>query len=306
MVRNVINVEPVCLWEAGATLGEGALWHAPSESVYFVDIKGRCVHRCAPDGSRRRVWIAPRQVGFIVPAEDGGFVCGLQGGLYRFDERVGDFAPLLDVEPDMPANRINDGYVDAQGRLWFGTMDDGEAQPTGSLYRVGPDGVPVAADRDYIITNGPATSPDGRTLYHTDTLGKKTYAFDVQPDGSLSSKRLFASYSHKEGYPDGMAVDAEGFVWIAFFGGWRIDRYSPRGELVSTVRFPCSNITKLAFGGPDLRTVYVTTARKGLSVDELQQQPLAGGLFTFRSDVAGLPGNAFRLASETPNTGDRA
>jgi sugar lactone lactonase YvrE len=295
MVWSMSMIEPVCLWEVGATLGEGALWHVPSKSVYFVDIKGRKIHRCAADGSDRRSWAAPQQVGFIVPIEHDGFVCGLQGGLYRFDERDGTLTLIRNVENEVPTNRINDGYADALGRLWFGTMDDGESKPTGSLYRAGPDCTPVACDRDYIITNGPAVSPDGKTLYHTDTLGKKTYAFDLLADGSLQNKRLFASFEGKDGHPDGMAVDADGFVWITLFGGWRIDRFSPDGELVSSVRFPCSNITKLAFGGDDLRTAYVTTARKGLSQEDLERQPLAGALFSFRVDTPGLAPNAFHM-----------
>jgi len=286
--------EPVCLWEAGATLGEGALWHAPSASVYFVDIKGQRIHRCAADGSARRVWTAPRQPGFIVPTQGGGWLCGMQGSLQQFDEDSGVFTPLCAVEPELPANRINDGFVDAQGRLWFGTMDDGETWPTGTLYRMGADGVPLALDRGYVITNGPAASPDGRTLYHTDTLSKRTYAFDMEPDGSLYGKRLFVSSDGQAGYPDGMAVDAAGRVWIAQFGGWRIDCYSPQGQLMSSIPFPCSNITKLAFGGPDLRTVFVTTARKGLSEEDLRRQPLAGSLFAFRTDTPGLPGNLFQ------------
>ena len=111
----------------------------------------------------------------------------------------------------------------------------------------------------------------------------------------MQNKRLFASFHGKGGHPDGMAVDADGFVWIALFGGWRIDRFAPDGELVASIRFPCSNITKLAFGGDDLRTAYVTTARKGLSPEELERQPLAGALFTFRSDTPGLAQHAFRL-----------
>ena len=287
--------EPVCLWDVGATLGEGALWHAPGNSVYFVDIKERRIYRCAADGSDRRSWPAPQQIGFIVPLESGGFACGMQGGLYRFDESDGRFTLIRKVEDDVPTNRINDGYVDARGRLWFGTMDDGESNPSGALYRVGRDRALAALDRDYVITNGPAASPDGRTLYHTDTLGKRTYAFDLLPDGSLQNKRLFASFQGKGGHPDGMAVDADGFVWIALFGGWRIDRFAPDGELVASIRFPCSNITKLAFGGDDLRTAYVTTARKGLSPEELERQPLAGALFTFRSDTPGLAQHAFCL-----------
>jgi sugar lactone lactonase YvrE len=288
-------IEPRCLWEVQATLGEGVLWHAATDRVYFVDIKGRRIHRCAPDGSERRSWDAPQQVTFIVPVEGGGFVVGMEDGLYRFDEDSGKLTLLRHVEADQPGNRFNDGYVDAAGRLWFGSMDNGETAHTGTLYRFDGQGEPLPMDTGYKITNGPAVSPDGRTLYHTDTLAKRTYAFDLAPDGSLSGKRVFASFDELPGHPDGMAVDLDGCVWIALFRGWRIDRFAPDGRKIDSVRFPCSNITKLVFAGDDLRTVFVTTARKGLSEEELAAQPLAGSLFTFRADVAGLPQHALRL-----------
>ncbi|MES2151230.1 MAG: SMP-30/gluconolactonase/LRE family protein [Pseudomonadota bacterium] len=280
-------MNPVCLWEVGAELGEGPIWHAATRSVYFVDIKGRQIHRCAADGSARRSWDAPQQPGFIVPLAGGGFACGLQDGVYHFDEDNGKFTLMRSVEGDQPSNRFNDGFVDAQGCLWFGSMDDAEYRPTGSLYRLGASGEVQTRDRDYVITNGPAMSPDGKTLYHTDTLKKQVYAFDVLPEATLARKRVFVAMDGP-GHPDGMAVDADGFVWIALFGGARIERYSAAGELVGEVRFPCPNITKLAFGGDDLRTVYVTTAWKGMSPDVRAQYPLAGALFTFRSETPGL------------------
>jgi sugar lactone lactonase YvrE len=281
------------LWEVGAILGEGVLFDASTAQVWFVDIKGKRIHRCAPDGGDRRSWDAPGQVSFVVRALDGGIVCSLEDGLYRFLEDSGEFVPLAKVEADITGNRFNDGHVDAQGLLWFGSMDDGEAQPTGALYRF--DGSAVRRmDDGYIITNGPAISPDGRTLYHTDTLDKRIYAFDLAPDGSLANKRTFVEIADG-GYPDGMAVDAEGQLWVCTFGGWRIDRFDPAGRKVGEVRFPCSNITKLSFGGDDLRTVYVTTARKGLSPEDLAAQPLAGGLFTFRAETPGLPQHRLRV-----------
>lgn len=284
---------PACLWQVQATLGEGVLWDAAAAQVWFADIKGRRIHRCAADGGRQRSWDAPGQVSFIVRASDGGMVCSLDDGLYRFDDETGAFTPLLAVEADLPGNRFNDGHVDAQGMLWFGSMDDAEEAPSGALYRF--DGAVAArVDADYIITNGPAVSPDGRTLYHTDTLAKRIYAFDLASDGSLSGKRPFVEIGDG-GYPDGMAVDAEGHLWVATFGGWRIDRFDGSGNKVGEVRFPCANVTKLAFGGADLRTVYATTARKGLSVDELAAQPLAGGLFSFRVETPGLPQRLLRL-----------
>ena len=288
-----IGSAPAALWEVGATLGEGVLWDAARQQVWFVDIKGKRLHRCAADGSDRRSWDAPGQVSFVVRASDGGLVVSLEDGLYRFNEDSGEFLPFVQVEADQPGNRFNDGFVDAQRSLWFGSMDDGEKAQTGALYRFDGKDV-VRMDDGYIITNGPAVSPDGRTLYHTNTLAKEVYAFDLAPGGSLSNKRLFAAITDG-GHPDGMAVDAEGHVWIAVFRGWRIERRDPSGRKVGELRFPCSNITKLAFAGDDLRTVYATTARKGLSPEELAEQPLAGALFTFRAGTPGLPANVLKL-----------
>jgi sugar lactone lactonase YvrE len=282
-----------CVWDVGATLGEGVLWDAPEQRVWFVDIKGHRIHRCSHDGVERDSWDAPGQVSFIVPAVDGGMVCSLEDGLYRFDDADGSFTPLAKVEAEETGNRFNDGHVDAAGHLWFGSMHDAEEAPSGALYRF--DGVRVQQmDDGYVITNGPALSPDGATLYHTDTLEKRIYAFDRAPDGSLSNKRAFVEIADG-GYPDGMAVDSSGHLWVATFGGWRIDRFDAAGVKVGEVRFPCANVTKLAFGGEDLRTVYATTARKGLSEQALADQPLAGGLFTFRAETPGLPQHLLRI-----------
>jgi D-xylonolactonase len=279
---------PACVWPVYAELGEGPVWQAAENAVYFVDIKGRHIHRLMVSTGQTQTWKAPDQPGFIAPVAEHAFVCGLPDGLYRFDADSGQFSKLKDVETHLPGNRLNDGCVDATGHLWFGSMDDSEQEPSGTLYRVNDDGEVVPQDDDYVITNGPALSPDGRTLYHGDTMRRVVYAFDVSEDGTLSRKRIFATISG-DGYPDGMAVDAQGFVWIALFGGWRIERYSPDGKLVEQVPFPCANVTKLAFGGDDLQTVYVSTAWKGLSAAERQRQPQAGGLFSFRSPVPGQP-----------------
>jgi xylono-1,5-lactonase len=165
-------------------------------------------------------------------------------------------------------------------------MDDAESAVSGALYCWSGGGRPELRDSGYAITNGPALSPDGRVLYHTDSAAKTIYAFDLAPDGTLSGKRAFARTD--QGHPDGMAVDAEGCLWVALFGGWRIDRYSPAGEAVGSVAMPCANITKLVFGGEDLRTVFVTTARLHLSPEDRARQSLAGGLFRFRADTPGL------------------
>lgn len=296
-----LPITPECVWRVDATLGEGAVWHAASRSVVFVDIKGRRLYRYDPDTDVRRSWVAPGQMGFALPSVDGSLVCGVQGGLYRFDFASGTFSRMLPVETDRPGNRLNDGYVDRTGALWFGSMDDAEHEASGQLYRVGRDGRLSVRDSGYVITNGPTASPDGRTLYHTDTLQRVVYAFDLGDDGSLERKRVFTTIEGT-GYPDGMAVDEEGCVWIGLFGGGRIERFSPDGRSIGRVEFPCSNITKLAFGGDDLQTVYATSARKGLSEEALQKEPLAGGLFAFRAPVKGLPSTECAVDFSEANT----
>jgi sugar lactone lactonase YvrE len=280
--------EPISVWSVGATLGEGPVW--VDGALWFTDIKGRRIHRYQPSTGDRRSWESPEQIGFLLPARGGGFVAGLQSGLYRFDEAAGGFEPIAPVEPERPDNRLNDGVVDPTGRLWFGTMDDGESGATGAFYRfergiVSPTGLDGIA-----ITNGPALSPDGRILYFVDTLAGTLRAADVAEDGSLGRWRPFVKIDPAHGHPDGPCVDSEGCVWIALFGGWEAWRFSPAGERIARIRFPVANITKLAFGGDDLRTVYATTARLHLKPEELEAQPQAGDLFEFRADVPGLPG----------------
>ena len=304
--------QPQCVWDLKATLGEGPVWSARDHAVWFVDIKQQKIHRFDPDIGSHQSFHAPSPCGFIAPKKRGGFIVGCKTGLYDFDPKTGHFELLTHVEPGFPGNRLNDGYVDHQGRLWFGSMDDAEEQPSGKLYRYDERGLKVMDD-DYVITNGPAVSPDGRTLYHNDTLKKIIYAFDLDASGHLSNKRVFAQLDrapdadpsspvcyadefmpkteHGEGYMDGPVVDSAGNVWNALFFGWGVNCYAPDGRLLRKVRLPVSNVTKIAFGGRDLKTVFATTAAKGLSPDDLKQQPLAGGLFRFTTDIPGQPQN---------------
>lgn len=283
---------PQCIWPLEATLGEGPVWSAAEGAFYFVDIKRRQLHRCRPDGSERRSWQAPAEIGFALPAENGSLVCGLPGRLARFNGEA--FQTCLLLEQDLPGNRLNDGYIDVDGRLWFGSMDNGEQAASGALYRLDERGL-QSIDPGIIITNGPCRSPDGATFYHTDTLGRVVYAYDCAPDGTLSNKREFVRYmAGQAGHPDGSTVDAEGHVWIALFGGGRIERYAPDGKLSASIALPCPNITKAAFGGDDLRTMLITTARKGMDLAALAANPLAGGVFTLRTGVPGLPQHTFR------------
>lgn len=280
--------EPRLVWDLQAELGEGPVWVKRDRALWFTDIKRHKVHRYDPASGDRRSWDAPEQIGFVLPRESGGFIAGLQSGLHGFDEASGAFELIERVEPELPDNRLNDGVVDPAGRLWFGTMDNGESGKTGSFYRYDRGRLSHSGISGIAITNGPAISPDGRILYWVDTLGGGVFACDIGEDGTLGPSRDFAHIDPTDGHPDGPTIDSEGHLWVSLYAGWEARRYSPAGTLVDRVRFPVANITKIAFGGDDLRTAYATTARQMLSSEEIAEQPLIGGLFAFEVDVPGI------------------
>ncbi len=287
-----MNAEVECVWPGSAVLGEGPVWSAADGRLWFVDIKGNRIHCFNEATGETRSFETPEFSAFVFRDRRGGMLCGMRSGLYRFEPASARFDLIEKVEKDLPGNRLNDGYVDAAGRLWFGTMDNGHQQPTGSLYCFAHNML-SRIDSGYVITNGPAMSPDGQTLYHVDTFNQSVYAFDVDPRGVLSGKRTFVKVGEPDVYPDGPTVDSAGNVWIAMWGGWGVRCYSPQGDLLHTIRLPASQCTKAAFGGPDLRTLYITSASIGLSDEQRAAQPLAGALFRVRVAVPGLPANEF-------------
>lgn len=287
------SVRPV--WELGAELGEGPVWVERDCALWFVDIKGRQIHRFDPSDGSKRSWNSPEPVGFLFPAEGGGFVAGLQSGLFRFDEVTGSFDPIVEVDANKPGNRLNDGVVDPAGRLWFGTMDDGEKAKSGAFYCFHQGRLTRTAIDGIAITNGPAVSPDGSLLYFVDTKKGTIGVADIRHNGTLGPPRPFVRIDPREGHPDGPTIDSEGCLWIALYAGWEARRYSPAGDWVEAVRFPVANITKLAFGGVGLRTAFATTARQLLSPDDIAKQPLIGSLFEFEVEVPGVPCPLVRL-----------
>ncbi|WP_418609090.1 SMP-30/gluconolactonase/LRE family protein [Gluconobacter cerinus] len=287
---------PECILDLRATLGEGPVWSEAEKSLYFVDIIAAKVHRFTPETGDHKTWDAPDRLGFLLPVANGTFLAGLRDGLHGFDPESGDFEAGPEIEPERPDNRLNDGCVDPLGRVWFGTMDDGEEEPTGSIYRVvhTEDGLEITHHNEgYIVSNGPAVSPCGRVLYVCHSPKQTIYAFDVDENGDLSNERVFATLT--KGYPDGIVTDSEGNLWCGTWGGGRVARFRPDGTELPSIDMPVTNVTKVAFGGVDLKTVFVTTARKGLDDDVLAKEPQAGSLFAFRTDIAGVPQNQFQL-----------
>jgi len=287
-----------CVWKNAAELGEGPVWSTSDDALWFVDIKGRRVLRFDPKTKTRQSFQAPDQVSFILQETDDSFIAGLPGRLARFIPATGAFDLVVALESDLPRNRLNDACIDPAGRLWFGTMDDQETDPSGVLYCWHGIGAPVPHDQGFVISNGLAHSPDGRSLYHTDTVQRTIYRFDAAAEGSIFNKQVFIEIEEGAGFPDGTAVDADGCLWVALWNGWAVRRYSPRAELLETVKLPCANVTKLAFGGDSLKTAFITTAQAGLSRKELGAQALAGSIFAFETEVSGLPPRRIIMASK--------
>jgi len=284
-----------CLWDAHCDLGESPIWDAARGLVWFVDIERSIVHRFDPATGEKRDWTAPCRVGAIGLHAGGGFVAGTKLGFAFLDPDLDAFEVIDHPEPDFPTNRFNDGKVDPHGNFWAGTMDDLKRDRSGVLYRLGSDHRWVGIDPGYRISNGPAFSPDGGTLYHTDTLDRTTYAFDLADDGSVSNRRVFREWRDVSGNPDGMTTDAEGHLWVAFWGGWCVRRVTPAGEVVAEHALPVSNVTSMAFGGPGLDRLFVTCAHQELDADAAAVQPLAGALFeVLGHGVTGLPGGIYR------------
>lgn len=279
-------VESVC--PVAATLGEGPVWIGRDAALWFVDIKSRHIHRFDPATGGMRRWDAPDQVGWVLPSDDGGLLAGLRTGIHRFDPESGGFDLLARPEGDAAGNRLNDAATDPVGRIWFGTMDDGEAASTGRLYRYADGRITDSSLPPVCITNGPAIAVDGGALFHTDTLGKTIWRAAIDPDGTVGQPQRFVVIEEGAGYPDGCVIDAEGCLWTGLWGGWAVRRYDPSGALMRSVAMPVANITKIAFGGEGLTTAYATTARKGLDDAALAQQPLAGNVFAFDAGVAGV------------------
>jgi len=277
-----------CVADVRAELGEGPVWVAAEQALYWVDINGRRIFRLSESGERRE-WPTPMRVGSIAPRARGGFIAGTDRGIALVDLDQDRFEVVASPEQHLPHNRFNDGKVDRQGRFLAGTMDDREKGSAGALYRIDPNRTCTAIDGGYGITNGPAFSPDGARMYHSDTLRQVTYAFDLDAAGEATNRRVFVQFGAGDGHPDGMTVDAEGCLWIALWGGWCVRRFSPEGDMLRTVEVPVEQPSSCAFGGPGLDRLYVTSATKGLDQTALAMQPNAGGLFMLIPGVRGIP-----------------
>ncbi|MXP27068.1 SMP-30/gluconolactonase/LRE family protein [Altererythrobacter indicus] len=287
-----MTITPNLVWECECLLGEGPVWLENEGALRFVDIKGGKLLRYDPANDTREVLETGGNPSFIYPTDSGAllFGSGQQLKLLYPDGQIETHCGI----PDAGRNRTNDAAVDPQGRLWFGLSDKPEDFPGGGV-RCYDKGTITSVIDGVTVPNGPAICVDGRLFYHVDSANRAIWRYTIGEDGSLRDHALFTMIEEDAGYPDGVTLDAEGCLWVALWEGWGVRRYAPDGHLLEHIPFPCARVTKIAFGGPDLKTAYVTTARGGLSDEELARQPLAGSLFAFESDVAGHHPNAMVL-----------
>ena len=270
-------------------LGEGPAWSNRRGALYWVDILAPALRSLHLDSGVVSTWDMPEKIGWAIEcAGDDAFIIGLKSGFARLDLNTLAIRRIGHPEPDRPHNRLNDAKVDRAGRIWAGTMDDREIAATGALYCLGPGLAWTRHDDGYGVTNGPTFSPDGATVYHTDSLDRTVFAFDLTAEGSLSNKRVFVKFDVAWGYPDGMCTDADGGVWIAHWGGGRVSRFSPDGEFDRSIALPASQITSCAFGGVGLDRMFVTSAAVGV-----QGEPLAGALFEVEAGTRGIAPTLF-------------
>lgn len=275
-------------------LGEGPLWDAQTNRLYWVDTYGRALHSVDAAGDDMKTWSMPEPIGACALREKGGAIVALRSGFFELDFGTGEVNLIKHTHPGELRPRFNDGKTDRQGRFIAGTMDFQEQDPVAALFRMDHDLSVTKIDQDIICSNGPCFSPDGRTMYFADSFLKKIFAYDYDIEtGDLLSRRTFASFEAFQGYPDGMTVDSEGGVWVAEVYAGRLLRYDPRGALDRVVGLPVFATTSVMFGGPNLDIAYITSMARPFG-DRYHMEKEAGCVFAIHGlGVTGIPETRF-------------
>lgn len=278
-----------CVTSIVAELGEGPVWSPRDNALYWIDVYAPAVHRWQPDDDQVRSWPVSGLIGSLAVRASGGLLVSLVHGIHALDLDTGAVTLVVDPEVDHPQNRYNDATVDPSGRLWVGSMRLDEAGTDASLYVIHSDRSWERKVFDVGLSNGIGFSPDQTVMYYTDSLAREIWAFDFDAESAaISNRRVFAADAHCS--PDGLTIDAEGYVWSAKWNGWRVVRYAPDGRVDRVVELPVQCPTSVAFGGAGLGQLFITSARRGLRASALERGPLAGRLLVL--DEPGVTGQA--------------
>ncbi len=280
--------------DAKALLGEGSIWHSLENKLYWIDIDGKLLHIHDPVTNINEQHFLGSRIGTVVHVQSGGALVALQNGIHKIDTKTRELTFMINPLND-PAIRFNDGKCDPAGRFWVGTYALDGRKGVSVLYRFDPDGSIHTMLKNITTSNGIVWSADKKMMYYIDTPTQAVQGFDYDDEtGQISNGRVVVQIPKEEGAPDGMAIDNEGKLWIALWGGSAIARFDPlTGEMLNKINVPAPNVTSCAFGGKDLKTLYITTARKSISEEELKAFPLSGGLFAVEPGAQGVPTHFF-------------
>ncbi len=279
-----------CVVDARNRLGEVPVWDVREQALYWVDIEGRLLQRLTVGTGKVDRWEMPDRIACFALRELGGLIVGFASGIAFYDLDDGRLEWIARPEAAIPTNRFNEGKCDRKGRFWAGTMDDGLANHTAALYRIDTDLSVHKMVEGVGVSNTLVWSLDNETMFFADTLDGAIYCYDYDHEsGAIRNRRQIVDLKGTGIGPDGSTIDEEGFLWNAQWDGWRLARYAPDGRLDRVVELPVQKPTSCMFGGPDLRTLYVTTAIWDLTSEQLARQPQAGGLFALDVGVGGVP-----------------
>jgi sugar lactone lactonase YvrE len=282
-------------WDAEAKLGEGPVWDSHTQCLHFVDIQSARLLSFREKGMCRIRQVA-QGISAVFLTDTHKLLCAATSGLFLANHDGLPAGLLVPIETGRPGNRTNDGKCDPLGRVWIGTMDATERTINGALYRIDRDASVTLVLDDIGVSNGLDWSPDGKTFYYTDSKRRLIwrFPFDMRR-GMLGEREIFATVPEDQGCPDGLTVDAEGFIWSAHWDGWRITRYDPDGVVERVIRVPVPRVTSLCFGGQWLDTLYITSAQIGLTREQLEGAPLSGALFSCQPGVTGRLANPAKI-----------
>jgi len=279
-VQSIANTQDI--------LGETPVWCADEQALYWVDVRRPAVHRCDTRTAKVATWAMPELVGSLALCVNGDVLVALRSSVRRFNPATEKLELVAAPESGNPQMRLNDGRVDRRGRFWVGSMNDVTRGPEGTLYRLDGSGGCVPMLGEIFVPNSLAWSPDSRTMYFAGPDLRTVFAYDFEPEsGTMSNRRVFAEYA-APAFPDGATVDADGYLWCAAYEGWRITRYAPDGRIDRVIEVPVQCPTAVTFGGSDMMTLFVTTARQRIAEEALAKQPLAGAVLALDVGIAGI------------------